>query len=422
MTALYLRPKRRQGAGWLVLFLLLALALVLAVRAAAERLANSPPETLAFGAGSALVQSDSRIAGQPPLQPAPFEPGMPLDIVRAKLLNAAQPFAKFSGPKARPFAFAGSEVSRERAIDCLASAMWYEAGDDSRGQRAVGQVVINRVRHPAFPATVCGVVFQGAERNTGCQFTFTCDGAMRRAPSAVAFARARVEARALLDGAVDPEVGLATHYHTDWVRPVWSGAMDKIAQVDTHLFFRWPGKQGEANTAVRSYAGDEAQIALLAQLSPSHRPTTEKGLLSLPSALPPPSSVSGASAGTPTEFAATKSQWRADAPEGIFQLAVVPSGPGGAQALAALDLCGDRSFCKVIGRADPALSPSASAPGDVAFLYVRDKRTGVERAFWNCDLFQRSNRGECLTGPNLSWIAFEGNFQTDSSQWEKRVL
>src|SRR3546814_8953065 len=73
----------------------------------------------------------------------------------------------------------------------MAAAMLYEAGDDSKCQLAVGQVVINRVRHPAFPKSICEVVFQGSDRATGCQFTFTCDGALARRYSDAAWKRAQ---------------------------------------------------------------------------------------------------------------------------------------------------------------------------------------------------------------------------------------
>jgi hypothetical protein len=82
---------------------------------------------------------------------------------------------------------AGSAEDRARARTCLAQTAWYEAGQDRAGQQAVVQVVLNRVRHPAYPKTICGVVFQGSERRTGCQFTFTCDGSLARVPSAAAW-------------------------------------------------------------------------------------------------------------------------------------------------------------------------------------------------------------------------------------------
>jgi hypothetical protein len=89
-----------------------------------------------------------------------------------------------------PLQFLGPTGDRDRAIDCLAVAAWYEAGNDFDGQRSVIQVVLNRVAHPGFPKSVCGVVFQGSQRATGCQFTFTCDGSMaRRHPSPAAMAR-----------------------------------------------------------------------------------------------------------------------------------------------------------------------------------------------------------------------------------------
>src|SRR3546814_17214212 len=88
-------------------------------------------------------------------------------------------------------------------------------------------IVLNRVRHPAFPKTVCGVVFQGSERSTGCQFTFTCDGALTRRFSDAAWDRARDIAKAALTGHVAKAVGYATHYHTDWVVPYWSRSEER---------------------------------------------------------------------------------------------------------------------------------------------------------------------------------------------------
>ncbi|HUD90655.1 cell wall hydrolase [Sphingobium sp.] len=171
-----------------------------------------------------------------PVLPAMRFIDMPTD--EARRLNAATAFSAGPNPAARPFRFSGDDASRLRAIDCLASAQYYEAGDDPEGERAVAQVVLNRVRHPAFPATVCGVVYQGAERATGCQFTFTCDGAMARRPLPRPWERARRIAREAIGGSVYAAVGLATHYHTDWVRPMWSGKLEKVAQVGPHLFFR----------------------------------------------------------------------------------------------------------------------------------------------------------------------------------------
>ena len=172
-----------------------------------------------------------------------------------------------------------------RAVNCLAAAALYEAGDDARGEAAVAQVVLNRVRHPAFPHSVCGVVFQGAERRTGCQFTFTCDGALARVARPEAWIRAQAVALAALTGTVDREVGFATHYHTDWVVPSWSGTLDKIGAVGTHLFFRWRGWWGTPPAFAAPALAAEPRIDRLARLSDVHKPSDQVAPLSLTAAI-----------------------------------------------------------------------------------------------------------------------------------------
>lgn len=140
-----------------------------------------------------------------------------------------------------PRTFAG----QASAVDCLTAAIYYEAGSEpTAGQQAVAQVILNRVRHPAFPNSVCKVVMQGSERRTGCQFTFTCDGSLLRRPTRQGWSKARQVALAALSGWVDPSVGMATHYHADYVRPYWASSLNKIAAVGAHVFYRWTGSWG----------------------------------------------------------------------------------------------------------------------------------------------------------------------------------
>jgi hypothetical protein len=136
----------------------------------------------------------------------------------------------------------------------------------------VAQVVLNRVRHPAYPKSVCGVVFQGSERATGCQFTFTCDGAIHRAPASGLWARARRVAEEALSGYVYAPVGWATHYHTNWVVPYWSSSLVKLANVGTHIFYRWEGGWGRAPAFRFASASIEPQIGLMRRLTSD--PTT----------------------------------------------------------------------------------------------------------------------------------------------------
>ncbi len=162
----------------------------------------------------------------------------------AEALNAEVPVSTAPMVPAKPFHLpAGmSEESRHAAVDCMTAAIYYEANSESEaGQRSVAQVVLNRIRHPAFPKSVCEVIFQGSERPTGCQFTFTCDGALDRRPDQVRWARARVYAEQALDGAVEKSVGLSTHYHTKWVVPYWREDLTKLAVTGAHIFYQWQG-------------------------------------------------------------------------------------------------------------------------------------------------------------------------------------
>jgi spore germination cell wall hydrolase CwlJ-like protein len=180
----------------------------------------------------------------------------------ALALNAAVPISNSANPAARPFTLLGNAADRARSLECLTAAIYYEAATEpTDGQRAVAQVVLNRVRHPAYPSTVCGVVFEGARRITGCQFSFTCDGSLRRAPMAAYWERARRVAEAALGGYVYAPVGWSTHYHANYVVPYWSSSLVKAANVGTHIFYRWRGGWGRAPAFLNRYAGVEPVIA-----------------------------------------------------------------------------------------------------------------------------------------------------------------
>jgi spore germination cell wall hydrolase CwlJ-like protein len=126
---------------------------------------------------------------------------------------------------------------------CLATAIYFEArGESRKGQAAVAQVILNRVRNPAFPNTACGVVYQNAEKRNRCQFSFACDGVKDRIRARSAWARAKKVALDVTQGATFvPEVGSSTHYFADYVRPYWASSMQKMASIGTHQFFRTHG-------------------------------------------------------------------------------------------------------------------------------------------------------------------------------------
>ncbi|MEM7703824.1 MAG: cell wall hydrolase [Pseudomonadota bacterium] len=174
-----------------------------------------------------------------------------------------------AGPAARAF-LAGTGTNYIRAQDCLAQAIWYEAASESEaGKRAVAQVVLNRVAHPSWPDSVCGVVYQGSQRSTGCQFSFTCDGSLsRRAPSTLrgkTWSAARQIAGEALNGSVYAPIGHATHYHTLWVDPYWAKTLDTVGVIGAHRFYRNRGRLGEKAAFSHAYTGTEPTSAARAR-------------------------------------------------------------------------------------------------------------------------------------------------------------
>ena len=218
-------------------------------------------------------------AKQDSVQPASPPQALPTDIrplapETAVAVNARIPIIGGPGSAAAPFSLGtASSENRARALECLTSAIYYEAGQESAdGQRAVAQVVLNRVRHPAFPSSVCGVVYEGSTRVTGCQFTFTCDGSMTRRPVPVLWNRARQVASEMLKGRVYAPVGHATHYHANYVVPYWASSLVKTSIEGAHIFYRWAGGWGRPAAFSSRWSGREGNPASLrlAALSAPH--------------------------------------------------------------------------------------------------------------------------------------------------------
>ena len=168
------------------------------------------------------------------------------NLARQSSLAVAAAALAFPAPvlasdAALPFPVPADETSFARALQCLTEAVYYEARSESEdGQRAVAQVVLNRVRHTAYPNSVCGVVYQGSERRTGCQFTFTCDGSITGRIDAASWARPQRIAVAALRGSVYHPVGLALNYHTTAIRPYWAPSLVRHAVIGAHIFYRRP--------------------------------------------------------------------------------------------------------------------------------------------------------------------------------------
>jgi hypothetical protein len=216
--------------------------------------ASCVPAAMAGQGGAGSTLASAQLSGKPgtgaPLNVASEEPPPP-DIL-AKEVAVGDPAQPFNGA-------AGSAQDEHSALECLTAAVYYEARSEAAdGQRAVAQVVLNRVRHPAFPKSVCGVVYQGSNRTTGCQFSFTCDGSLARNREPSAWERARDIAATALSGYVFAPVGLATHYHTTAIHPWWADSMARAVTIGSHIFYRWRGEWGDPLAFRRPYVGGEA--------------------------------------------------------------------------------------------------------------------------------------------------------------------
>lgn len=226
-------------------------SMVIAVPTAAMAFVGSPG-SLSERSQPVEIPINTRAPVPPPLLLRAVAPREAVDI------NRQIPFSQDSNRPALPFKMAGDRETFARAVECLATAIYYEAGAEPLdGQRAVAQVVLNRVRHAAFVTSVCGVVYEGSSRISGCQFSFTCNGSLRRVPSEREWSNARAIAAAALRGAVFAPVGYATHYHADYVVPYWAASLSKNSVVGRHIFYRWPAWWGTAAAFGSHYLGNE---------------------------------------------------------------------------------------------------------------------------------------------------------------------
>lgn len=307
----------------------------------------------------------------------------------AEALNASVPFDE-NPDAAKPFVFAGNGIDRTRARDCLALAAMAEAGSGDPDQRAVMQVVLNRVRHPAFKNTVCGVVFEGSQRRTGCQFTFTCDGSLARTYSDAMWSASRRRAEEALGGRVDTNVGNATHYHADYVYPSWSPKLAKIAKVGPHIFFRWRGFWGTPGAMSARYRGGEPDP------DPLREQATELDDLRTAPSL----AVSGEA--VRSVVAAPKAGAAPGSPApGVHFVVVSPADAPQALIDKARTLCPGSGFCQVYGWSDPAAIPAdlpvkGAARSALRFSFLPARNGNSEVVYFDCRTFSDPGTGTCL--------------------------
>lgn len=209
----------------------------------AQALANRAAASQFSGLAELTLAENARIIGT----------GQSAEARNAEIPFASGPVEKMAGFRAISLRSAGYD----EALRCLTQAIYYEAANEpEQGKRAVAQVVLNRVRHPAYPTSVCGVVYEGWDQPV-CQFSFVCDGSLLRSPMAMQWRQSQAVARAALAGHVEESVGTATHYHADYVLPRWAYTLAKVQQIGRHLFYRFPGRGGRTTSFTARWNGSE---------------------------------------------------------------------------------------------------------------------------------------------------------------------
>jgi hypothetical protein len=255
------RPAKAMVPALLLVILCLA---AMAAAGSAVWFSLGAPGSFAAGPTASVSRGADIASTDVPPMPESFKFREDIAVEDAIAINAAVPESKEPVVAAPPLII-GAGDGKLRAIDCLTAAIYYEAASESPvGQQAVAQVVMNRARHPAFPGSICAVVFQGSARSTGCQFSFTCDGSLTRRPTAYGWARARQVAAMALSGFVEPSIGLATHYHTTSVVPYWSANLTKLRTIGAHIFYRWNGNNGKRQAFTNRYTRIEVTPDTLA--------------------------------------------------------------------------------------------------------------------------------------------------------------
>ena len=372
------------------------------------------PQGAATKASEASTESVARPPAVPPVTALPATAEEDLTVAStlapddARARNAAVPIDPAALSPARPFVFRGSPADRIRARDCLALAAMAEAGGGDADQRAVMQVVLNRTRHPAFANTVCGTVFEGSQRPTGCQFTFTCDGSLARSYSGAMWSAARARAEQALSGHVDKRVGTATHYHADYVYPYWSPSLDKVAAIGPHLFFRWRGWWGTRGAFSNRYSGGEPDPMALRSLAQAvERDPEALSLAETGEAVrsitadgsPPGLTAEGDAAAEPAPAAPLATS---GSPKAGVHFVVVGAGDDQATLIArSRALCPGEAFCQIYGWSDAAAVPaklplSQAQRASLAYAFLAARAGNPEVIFFDCGKFPSPATGRCL--------------------------
>ena len=201
-----------------------ALLLVFATVSGAATTGNAPTTNHQYTNNPSTAQLRGIVADARAIPAVIREPLMAADAIQASPSAVELAMVKFAGEQR-----------------CLAEVMYYEArGEGVEGEEAIAEVVFHRMHRRGYPTSICGVVYQGMEDAPACQFSFVCNGDMRRPKTASAWARARLLAAKILSGytILGNITGGATSFHAVDVEPDWAGSLERTVQIGNHIFYK----------------------------------------------------------------------------------------------------------------------------------------------------------------------------------------
>ncbi len=232
----------------------------------------------AFGA---LALAVIVIGGSARYTPPADQSAFAAPVVAARAVASAQ--------RLTPTAAVYSPTATERAIKaalaerrCLADALYYEArGEGMEGQKAIAEVIFARKRSAGYPKSICGVVYEGAWRGHGCQFSFACNGAMYDRKNMGAWMRAKKLAGLIMAGDIrlGGLTGHATMFHAVNVDPDWASVLTPTVRIGNHIFYRNVPRRIETDTPVEDVADDSAVGDTAAETAPTPEPLAPQAAL-----------------------------------------------------------------------------------------------------------------------------------------------
>ena len=232
--------KKPRGAAWVRTMRLSVLAGTIIAGGHAAAISNDAVDAIeALAPAEQRAEALAALRYAPPAPPVSYLPRGP-ELRRPYLTSSIAPTPARLPRRLLEQRTTPKTTWLQDELTCLSTAIYFEArGESYLGQVGVAQVILNRVASPAYPDTICDVVYQNAHVRNACQFSFACDGIRDVIDEPRAWRWAKRVARSVLFRQ-NRIVNLreATNYHATYVSPGWAGHMRRLIRIGLHVFYR----------------------------------------------------------------------------------------------------------------------------------------------------------------------------------------